>query len=374
MTASGEVNIVPVGSRAERREFVGLPYRLHRRHSAWVAPLRSEVRVTLDPARNPFFEHAEMAAFLAVRSGRVVGRIAAIVDRNYLAVRGEPVGLFGFFDCEDDSHAAGALFDVAGGWLRGRGMQVMLGPANPSMNDELGVLVDAFDQPPAVKMIWNPEYYPRLYEGAGFVKAMDLFAWELTAERVSERLMRAGAAVEKRTRAVFRSVDLKRFDREVRIFREVYNQAWSQNWGFVPWTEAEFDHVAKGLKQVVDPDLVFVAEVDGRAVGFILALPDLNLALRHIHGRLFPFGLPVLLWHARKIRRCRVVILGVLKEYRHRGIDTALYYRFVQSALRKGYTSAEMSWILENNEPMNRQLEMMGARRYKTYRLYQRPV
>jgi len=368
------LTIDTVLSRRDRAEFIKLPYRLHSDHSAWVPPLISEVKDVLDTKKHPFYEHASIEMFLARMDGRVVGRIASIIDRNFIDIQGEPIGLFGFFDSINEQEVADLLFDAARQYLKKNNMRTMLGPANPSMNDELGVLIDAFDLPPAVKMVWNPSYYPSLFDRAGFNKAMDLYAWTMSEPDVSEKLKRLGLQILKRTRVTFRNPDMKNFDREIKLFREVYNSAWSENWGFVPWTEAEFKHVAKSLKKVIDPDIVLIAEVDGKPVAFSLALPDINLALRHIDGRLFPFGLPVLLWYARKIDRVRIAILGVIKEYRGRGIDIALYYETFRIGTGKGYHSCEMSWILEDNEPMNRAAEMMGAHRYKTYRLYERPL
>jgi len=364
------VVIIPVTGNRHTSEFIRLPYRLHHKHPAWVAPLVSEVKTSLDKRKNPFFQHADAELFLARRDGKVVGRIAAIIDRNFIEVRQEQIGLFGFFEAEDDKEAAQALFNKAAEWLKARGITRMLGPASPSMNDEIGVLVDAFDLPPMIKMVWNPCYYPALYEQAGFRKAMDLWAWMIRHEDISERLVRAGAAILKRSRATLRNVNMKKFDREVKTVREIYNRAWANNWGFVPWTEAEFNHIAKSLKSVIDPNMVLIAEIDG----FALSLPDVNMALKHINGRLFPFGLPILLWHARKINQVRVVILGVAKEFRNRGLDTAMYYESYRQSKIRGYLRGEASWILENNEPMNRALTMMGGHRYKTYRMYERDL
>lgn len=349
-----------------------LPYRLYRSYPAWVPPLISEVKATIDLNKNPFFRHATMQPFIARLNGSTVGRIAAIVDRNFIQVRSEMIGLFGFFDCVNDQDVANALFNTASKWLREEGMKRMLGPANPSMNDEIGVLTDAFDRMPALKMIWNPPYIADLYEGAGFRKAMDLLAWTLESDMVSPRLLKMGEALVKRLRIKFRSPDMKHFDDEIHLFRNIYNEAWSQNWGFVPWTEEEFIYVAKSLKQVIDPAMAIIAELDGKPVGFSLSLPDINPALKKANGRLFPLGLMKILWHSRKIDRLRVVILGVLREYRNRGIDTTMYYETLQRARTNGYISGELSWVLESNIPMNKMLAMMGARPYKTYRLYER--
>lgn len=368
------LQVKPVLSNREFKAFIHFPYHLLKSYPAFVPPLISEVKKTLDRDENPFFKHADMEMFLAYYNGKVVGRIAAIEDSNFIQAQREMVGLFGFFDAIDDLQVARALFNTASQWLRKKHLRKMLGPANPSMNDEIGVLLNAYDLPPAIKMVWNPPYYPALYEENYFQKAMDIYAYEMRKEDVSERLLKYGEAVQRRLKLTIRNVRMKDFHNEVLRFREVYNQAWAENWGFVPWTEEEFHHAAKGLKSVVDPDLVFIVEDNGRPVGFSLALPDLNEALSHLNGRLFPFGLPLLLWHSRKIRSVRVLILGVLKEYRGRGVDTALYYLTYRKGVEKGFQRAEMSWILENNQPMISALEAIGARPYKTYRLYQRDL
>lgn len=369
------ISITPVRTSADLREFIKIPYRLHRDDPNFVPPLLTEVKALLNPAKNPFFKHAEMEMYLARLNGKVVGRIAAILDHNYIETTEQLIGLFGFFECINDIDVAHALFNSASAWHRRNKMRKMLGPTNPSMNDEIGVLINAFDQPPVIKMVWNPSYYPDLYENSVFTKAKDVFAYTMETEGASERLIRAGEVLIKRMKVDFRGPNMKKFDQEIEIFRGVYNQAWSSNWGFVAWTKEEFEHVAKSLRQVIDPDLVFIVEDQGRPVGFAFTLPDLNVALRHVrNGRLFPFGLLKILWYSRKITSCRVVILGVIKEYRHRGIDTALYYQTVKAAEKKGIKTGEMSWILEDNQPMNAALRMMGAQVYKTYRLYEREI
>lgn len=369
------LTVATVRTRSERAEFIELPYKLHGRNPAFVPPLISEVKAALDTESNPFYKHAEIELFLARIDGIAVGRIAAIIDHNYIETIKLLHGQFGFFESIDDIDVAHALFNTASAWLRRAKMRKMLGPTNPSMNDEIGVLTDAFDEPPVIKMVWNPSYYPALYENSVFDKAKDIYAYHMDKDEVSERLIKLGEVIVKRAKVTFRHPNMKKFDKEIETFREIYNSAWSQNWGFVPWTADEFKHVAKGIKQVLDPNLVLIAEDEGRPVAFSLALPDINIALKKLrNGKLFPFGLMKLLWYSRKIHSCRVVILGVLKEYRNRGIDTALYYETFRIGTEKGYHEAEMSWILEDNEPMNRALQMMGAKKYKTYRLYEREL
>lgn len=368
------VKIKPVKSKRDLAEFIRFPYRLHRQFPAWIPPLISETKTVLNRGKNPFFKHASMEMFIAQVNGQTVGRIAAIIDQNYIKVRNRAIGQFGFFDAIQDKNVAFALFNTASKWLREEGMVSMLGPTNPSMNDEIGVLIDAFDLPPAIKMVWNPPYYVTLFKAAGFKKEMDIYAWNLETKDFSQRILKTGEAVLKRTRVTFRNPNMKKFDDEIEIVRNIYNQAWSENWGFVPWNAEEFEHLAKSMKQVIDPRLILIAELDGEPVGFSFALPDINLALKHLNGRLFPIGLPKLLWYSRKIKRLRIVILGVIKKFRNRGIDTAMYFKTWQIGTEIGYTSGEMSWILENNRRMNRAAKMMGAERYKTYRIYERSL
>jgi hypothetical protein len=312
-----------------------------------------------------------------MRDGRAVGRVSAIRNRRHEEFHQEATGFFGFFECERDPEAAAGLLDAVREHLRGEGLSQFLGPVNPSTNEECGVLVDGFETPPMVMMTHNPPYYDELLQGCGLRKARDLLAYfmEEKERRIPERVARGAALIRKRLGNVtVRPLDKKRFLREVEAFRRVYNSAWEKNWGFVPMTDAELDHMARQLKPVVDPVLVRIAEVDGEPVAFALGLPDMNQALKHARGKLFPLGLLKILWYARKIRRVRILALGVLEEYRGTGLDVLLYHDLFAEGMAKGYTQGEFSWILEDNLPMVRPLEQFGARLYKTYRLYQGPV
>lgn len=329
----------------------------------------------LDPQRHPFHRHAEVELFLAraPRAGsgeRVVGRIAAIDNHLHNEVHGERVGFFGFFECERDPNAAAALFDAAGAWLRERRLSVMRGPASFSLNEEAGLLVRGFDRPPVVLMPYNPPWYAELIEGYGFRKAKDLLAhWRGHADQ-PERLVRMAEALAKRNKVVVRGMDKRRYWAEVARIRSIYNSAWERNWGFVPMTEAEFMHLAKKMKRVVDPDLVAFAEVDGALAGFALGLPDLNRALKHAHGRLWPLGWLKVLRHARGIDTFRVLTLGVLEEHRRTGAAEMMYLYLLRTGPPKGITKGEFSWILEDNAAMIAGLEKLGTELYKVYRLY----
>ncbi len=356
------------------KEFFGLAYRLYRDDPNWVAPLLSDQKKLLDPKRHPFFEHAQMTRLLARRQGRVVGRICAIDNRAHVEYWKEPMGFFGFFECENDPEAAQALLDAAAGWLKSRGMNFMRGPMNPSTNETIGTLIEGFDSPPVVMMTYNPPYYPALLEGAGLKKVKDVYAYKLTKADIPERLVRIGAQIRERLKITVRPLDVKNLKQEIEQVRSIYNAAWSRNWGFIPMTSAEFDHIAHDLKQLLDPELAFIAEAEGRPVGFSLALPDINVALKHIKGRLFPLGLIKVLYYARRIKNVRVITMGVVEEYRGRGIDSLFYLETFERGVKHGYEWAETSWILEDNVLMNRAMDMMGGKIYKRYRIYEKPL
>lgn len=335
-------------------------------------PLRHSLTTLLDRDKHPFHHHAEVAYFIAERDGVAVGRIAAIINRLHNEFHNEQTGFFGFFECENDPDTARQLINAASAWLRDRGMERMRGPMNFSTNEECGLLVDGFETRPMIMMPHNPPYYARLMDAAGLEKCRDLLAYWLDDANPPERLVRGLERVLSRTGTTIRSFDMSRFDAEVAAIKEVYNSAWSQNWGFVPMTDAEFAHMAKDLKPVVDPDLCLIAEVDGNPIGFSLALPDLNEALKHLpNGKLLPFGIFRFLWEKRRIRGMRVLTLGFKPGYQHQGIGPAFYVRTLQIGGSKGYTHGEASWILEDNWDMRRPLERMGGRAYKTYRIYE---
>ncbi|MGE5125065.1 MAG: N-acetyltransferase [Betaproteobacteria bacterium] len=369
-----EVEVVPVDGRSGLSAFIGLPYALHRELAGWTPPLRRDARALVDPAKNPFYSHAERRLFLARRGGRPVGRIAAIHDRLHLETHRDGAGFFGFFECEDDRQAASALFDAAGAWLRARGLALQRGPMNPSINDEIGVLVDGFDTPSVLMMPHNPRYYPALVEAAGFRKAKDVLAFQNTHTSLPQRLVAATELVRSRYGVSWRRIDMKRFREEVALIKRLFNAGWERNWGYVPLTDGEIDYLASQLKPLVVPELVVFAERAGEPIGFAAALPDFNVALRaNPSGRLFP-GILRVLWAARRITRLRVLLLGVLPEWKNRGIDALLYRRIWEDGRAKGYDWAEAGWILEDNLPMKNGLARLGFEPYKTYRIYERPI
>jgi GNAT superfamily N-acetyltransferase len=363
-----------VRNRRDLSAFVALPYALHRGDRLWTAPLRRDVRAMLARERNPFFEHASAEYFLARRDGRVVGRIAAIHNWLHNEFQADRVGFFGFFECVDDPPTAAALFGAAGAWLRERGLGVMRGPASFSTNDEAGLLVAGFETPPVIMMPHNPPYYVRLVEAAGFVKAKDLLAYQSTHHLLPERLTRGADLLRRRYGIATRRLDMRRFPEEVGRVKRLYNQAWERNWGFVPMTDREIDHLARQLRPIVVPEVVAFAERAEETIGFAAAIPDLNVALRaNPSGRMFPGALKVL-WAARRTDRLRVLLLGTLPEWRGRGVDALLFKHIWEEGTAKGYRWAEGGWILEDNHAMRNGLEHMGFEVYKTYRMYDRPL
>jgi GNAT superfamily N-acetyltransferase len=368
----GGIEVAAAEGKAGLSQFIELPYRICRSERHWVPPLRIAMKELLDRKKHPFYTNADVEFFLARQNGEVVGRIAAIVDKAYNRFHEEEAGHFGFFESIDDRAVAKALLDQAWLWLKSRGAKLMRGPVNPSTNYECGMLIDGFDADPMVMMPYNPRYYPELMNEAGLRKAKDLLAYFATAgdigmeksERVAEKaIAAAGVAV--------RPIDMKNFNADVERVWQVYNSAWERNWGFVPMSREEFALMGKEMKQILKPELVLMGEVSSRVVGFALALPDINQALKPAGGKLFPTGLVKILYHQRLIKSVRVLALGVVEDYRASGLPAAFYATLARNAQKLGYGKCEMSWILEDNVLMNRSLAMMGAKRYKTYRIYE---
>jgi GNAT superfamily N-acetyltransferase len=365
-----------VESKSDLRKFIRLPWKIYRNDPFWVPPLLSDVKNLLDRSKHPFFEHSSADFFLAVSEGEPVGRIAAIQNNNHNRFHNERTAFFGFFESIQDQSVASALLDRAAAWAKDRGMTELRGPMNYSTNETVGLLVEGFDTSPCIMMTHNPPYYAGLIESGGFQKAMDLYAWRLLTEKgLGEKIARVGERVLKSPGIQVRIINMKKFWDDVAVIQKIYNDAWSQNWGFVPMTDAEFKHMARELKMIVDPRVVLIAEKCGEPVAFLLALPDLNLALKKINGRLFPFGLPLLLYQARRIRQVRVVALGITRRLQNwNGLGAALYYESFRRGVEAGYRSCEFSWTLESNALINRSIQLFGAQIYKRYRIYCRAL
>jgi ribosomal protein S18 acetylase RimI-like enzyme len=374
-----QVEITQVASKAERDAFIKFPWRIYKGDPAWVPPLLLERKEFLDQKKHPFFEHGAAALFLARSGEKLVGRIMASDDPNYNAFHQSSVGCFGLFECVNDPAVAAALFEAATNWLRARGRDEIMGPIDYSTNYVCGLLVAGFDFPPTLLTAHNPPYYPALIEGLGFDKVIDFYAWWFSEPaRAATRLRRLAASLKKRDAATIRQGNLKNFRAEAGRLREIYNDAWKENWGFVPFTEKEFEFMAKELKQLVVPEFTLIAEVGDEPVGFILCVPDINVALRKINGRLTSYGLPIglakLLYHKSRIRTARLIALGVKPKYRRGGIAEMLVLRIIEDAMIKRGFTGELSMTLENNHLINRFLAAIGAKKYKTYRIYRRRI
>lgn len=367
------LEVVTADSKQALKEFIEFPYSLYRDDPFWVPPLRIAVKELLNRAKHPFYANAEAEFFLARCDGHMVGRVAAILDRNHNRFHGENAGFFGFYESTNAPEVAAALLGAARKWVFGRGAVLLRGPVNPSTNYECGMLVDGFNSNPMVMMTYNPCYYPALMENVGLRKAKDLNAYVHTAAAVElEKIGRVADRKLAKSGVTVRPINMKDFGGEVGRIWDVYNSAWKHNWGFVPMTREEFFLMGKEMKQILKPELVLVGEAGGKPIGFALALPDVNFALRRAGGRLFPTGLLKILYYQRLIKSLRVLALGVVEEHRTSGVAAAFYATLVRNARKLGYSGdCEMSWILEDNLLMTRSLEVMGARHYKTYRIYE---
>ena len=369
------IAVTEVTSRADMRRFIRYPLSLYAGDPLFVPHLLSERKRFFRPS-NPLFAFTEVRYLLARDdAGRVLGRVTAHENRRHNEFWEDRAGFFGFFECVDDVDAARALLTAAEDWLRGRGMDTVRGPLNFSTNEECGFLVDGFDRMPAFMMPYTKPYYPALMAGCGYAKAKDLLAYEYDRQGdIPDRVARHAERATERAGAVVRPINVRDFEADVRAAFSVYNDAWARNWGFVPMSEAQFGHMARDLKDIVEPSLALIAEIEGRPVGFSLALPDLNPVLKKMNGRLFPFGIFRFLLGRRRARGTRVLTMGVVPEHRRRGIEMALIYHTFKNGYERGIGHGEFSWILEDNVLMRRTLERFGAAATKTYRIYEKAL
>jgi GNAT superfamily N-acetyltransferase len=372
------VDVRPVGSRRDLREFIELPFRLHSTSSQWVPPLRLERRLFLNHRLNAFFKHGDAELFLARRGGRVVGRLSAQYDEAFNAHHGNDWGQFGFLELEDDPEILPPLLDAAREWLRGQGRDHMIGPMDFTINDESGVMVEGFEREPMIKQPWHPPYYQRLCEQAGLTKAMDLLMWELDiADRESMLpiIFKLAEDLEPRHGIKVRRMSRRSLRRDMDRFAEVYNAAWSENWGFSPYSKADLDHYAQEMQLVFDRNWFMIAEdAEGETAAIAITVPDLNQVLKKMNGRLLPFGLWHYLRRGKIIDRVRVGFLGVKPEFQHTGVAAALYVEHFDTANRTPQKWGEMGWILETNTNMNRAMEAMHGRIVRRYRVYESSV
>lgn len=367
------VVVKPAESSRERAAFLRLPWIVNGAYPNWVPPLRQNQKELVNYVKHPFYDHGEIQTFVAWQNDQPIGRVAAIINHTHNEAYKDQLGFFGFFECIDDTLAAQGLFDAARDWLKARGMTAIRGPMNPSMNYECGLLIEGFDTPPTFMMTHNPPYYQRLIEGYGFAKVEDMAAfWGHTdmLANVDPKLRRIREECESRFKVKLRRLDRSRFNEDVRMFLNIYNQSLVGTWGFTPLSDAEVDHMAASLKYLIVPEMTAVVEVDGKVVGSSFAMLDYNPRIKQIDGKLFPFGFITLLSNKKSIQRIRVISTNVLPEYQKWGLGLVVIAHLLPSVLKWGAKEAEFSWVLESNHLSYKSLARGGAQIVKKYRLF----
>lgn len=364
------MKIVQVKDRSELKEFIKLPWKIYEGNPYWVPPLIKEQEKILTPV-NPFFKHAEVALFMAKDNSLPIGRIAAVVDYNYQDYHKEKIGAFGFFESIDNYEVAKRLFNCVVEWLKTKKVEVIMGPLNPSTNEECGLLVEGFKKAPFIMMPYNHSYYPQFIEKYGFKKERDLLAYEVILNEDSGYEWFSLSKIVKKEGIKIRSINLKNLKREIEVIQDIYNSAWSKNWGFVPMTNEEMLWMGERLKPIADPALILIAEIEGVPVGFVMALPNYNQTLKRLNGTIGPIGAMKLLWSSRKIKEVRLIALGIKEGYRINRYLSLLFTEIIKNSRAKGYQRAEISWILEDNlNPQNAIINHLSGKISKRYRIY----
>jgi GNAT superfamily N-acetyltransferase len=379
---NSRIEIIHLADKSKIKAFIDFPHDLYANDPNYVPMMYIEQEALLNPKKSPFFLHSTAEYFLArdTKDGKIVGRIAAIKNNNHIKYTDKNEGFFGFFDVINNYEVAKLLLDTASDWIQKQGMEKVIGPANFSTNETCGLLVENFSDIPYIMMTYNHQYYQEFLERYGYTKHVDLLAYKMRTADVDEKLVALGERIEERllkSGITVRKINLKKFNEELAYFLPIYNEAWSENTGFVPMSDAEIKQIAKDLKPAVDPDLIYFAMKDGKAIGVSLGLPNVNEVQRGVNrGRLLPFGVFKLLWGLKtnKIKTVRIVALGTMKEYRRLGIDAVFYAKNAKACKAKGIIEGEGSWILENNVMMNRTLENLGGKVYRRYRLYEKTL
>lgn len=374
-----DIKIKEIQTKRDRITFIKSQWLFYQNDPNWVPPMIRDRYKLIDTENNPFYKHSELRLFLAYCRNEIVGRIAGIINHNHNSTHNDKTAFFGFFDCINDTDVAKKLLESVENWLYQKGFDTVIGPTNPSINDEIGMLVDGFDSPPILMMTYNPRYYNDLLENCGYSKAKDVYAYLLEPSTfINEKAVRMQEIIKKRYEIVISEVDLKnktQFKKDVQTLKEIYNSAWVPNWGFVKWTDEEFDYIAKDLKMIAEPKLALIVEAKSKIAGFGLALPNINECLIYNRSGSTIGALFHILTKKRNIKFIRIIALGIMPEFQKKGIDAILYYELGTRAINLGYRFGEASWILEDNEMMNRALtSTMGGKVYKTYRLYQKKL
>jgi hypothetical protein len=367
------IDVIEVASKKDLNDFITLPFTIYSRDPFYIPPLTREMKDQFSP-ENPFFQHATARYFMARKDGNLSGRIIAFINKRHNEFHHERTGFFGFFESVNDQGVASTLLDTASKTLKGEGMDTLRGPMNFSTNEECGFLIEGFNQPPLLMTPYNPPYYVDLMEGYGLKKAKDLYAYIYEVlDRLPEKVNRVASIAEKKGIRV-RPINMKKFSEDMLIFMDVYISAWEKNWGFIPPTSEEISHMGTRLKTILVPELTMIAEKDNEPVGFMGLLPDFNFVLKHMNGKVNPVTIAKALYYSRKIRDLRLLLLGIKAEYRNRGVDALIFREGFKGVKKGGYKRVEFSWILEDNIPVQRLGEMLGATLYKKFRVYEKSL
>lgn len=365
------MEIIEVKAKRDLDDFIKLPFFIYSKDPLFVPPLIKDMYEKFS-RKNPFFHHASVRCFLAKKEGKAAGRIISIINRRHIEFHNERAGFFGFFESQNDQEIASALLNKVSEVLRKEGMEIMRGPMNFSTNEECGFLIEGFNEPPMLMMPYNPPYYNDLMERYGMTKSKDLYAFIYNVqEEIPEKIERVAAIAEKMGIKV-RPISKKNFKSEMQAFKDIYNSAWEKNWGFIPLTDGELNYLAIKLKSIVMPELTLIAEKDNEPVGFLGLLPDFNYVLKQTKGKINLISIIKALYYSKKIKDLRLLLLGIKKEYRIRGVGALLFREGFKGVKKGGYERVEFSWILEDNIPVQRLVEMIGGRLYKKYRIYEK--
>lgn len=366
------ITVKEIRTPADVKQFVLFPWRIYKNDHNWVPPLIRDQCNFFNPEKNPYYRHSKVLLLMASRDYQPVGRLSVHENTQHVKKYDEKMGFFGFFECVDDAAVATALFDYGKEWLKKLGYEKMRGPANFSINGEYSLLVKGFDSPPVILMTYNPPYYEKLLQQYGFETSQEMYAYQIYTEAglPADIIEKANAAEKNHTEFKVRKMRVNDLEQEAKIVNTIYNQAWDENWGAVPFTDREIMALAHELKMILDEDIAYIGEVNGEPIGFSLSIPDANQVIKVANGKLLPFGFIKMLLKKRHINGIRVLVMGILKEYRHNDYDKVFYKKTYEEGRKKGYLYAEGSLINESNMPMRRVLEKLGAKIYKTYRMY----
>jgi hypothetical protein len=370
------IDIITVESKSELEDFINLPWKIYTDYPKWVPPLKKEVCRMLDTSKHPFWESAERTLFLARRGSKTVGRIAGIIDRNYNQFHNEKMGIWGFFECADDQEAAATLFSAVETWVRQKGMTFLRGPLNPSTNYEVGLLIEGFDHPPVVMMTYNPPYYAKLIESCGFAKEKDLLAFTIdNSYQIPDWMNSFAQRIAKKKNIRIGQFDPANKDHQFALVKEIYNDSWSRNWGFVPLSDTEMQDIQKSIMKFIDTDLAFFLYYDEEPAGVCIIVPDINPLLKRFNGQIGLTGLVKLLMYKREITGLRCLIFGIKEKYRELGVPLlALQHAYEVVRKKKNYRRMELGWTLEDNESVNTSLQDTGAKVYKKYRIFRKSL